>query len=288
MDLARFGLKRRPFPPTPDAELYYPGTPHEQALASLFRAIDDDEGMAILIGEPGTGKTLVGHIFAERLGATAECAFLPHGHYENTAALLQSLLYDLGLPHDAASEQSLRLRLTDHALKTCADGKRLVAIVDEAHLLSIEILEELRLLGNLEAGRKAFQVVCLAQPGIAETLKDAKMSALRQRVSTRVTLGSLPVEDAVDYLVHHVRVAGGQPSELFPDDALEIIARASHGVPRLLNQAAHRSLQVAESALVECADAECVLEALSFLGLDVGEIASEDPILAVAPQRRSA
>src|SRR5436190_23564004 len=93
MDLARFGLKRRPFPPTPDSTLYYPATPHEQALAPLLRAIDDDEGLALLIGEPGVGKSLLGQILIERLGDSAATAFLPHSHYPNRAALLQTILY---------------------------------------------------------------------------------------------------------------------------------------------------------------------------------------------------
>lgn len=274
MDLARFGLNRRPFPPTPDTTLYYPATPHEQALAPLLRAIDGDEGLALLIGEPGVGKSLLGQVLLERLGNNTVGAFLPHSHFANRAALLQTLLYDLGLPYDDASEQTLRLRLTEHALKTCAEGKRLVAVVDEAHLLSVELLEELRLLGNLEAGRKAFQVVCLAQQRILETLKDLKLAAWNQRVSVRVFLPALAVEDAVDYLVHHIRVAGGQPTKLFDDEALEAIARACHGVPRLLNQAANQAFTLAEAAGLGQIDTECALEATSLLGLEADEEAT--------------
>jgi MSHA biogenesis protein MshM len=288
MDLERFGLKRRPFPATPDSSLYYPATPHEQILAPVLRAIKDDDGLALVIGEPGVGKTLLGQILLERLGDTATSAFLPHSHYANRAALLQSILYDLGLPHDDAGEQTLRLRVTDHALKNCADGKRLVTIVDEAHLLAVEILEELRLLGNLEAGRKAFQVVCLAQNRILETLKDARLAAWNQRVAVRLFLPALVVEDAVDYLVHHVRLAGGQPHDLFDDEALEAIARACHGVPRLLNQAANQSLLLAETANLDRIDAEVALEALTQLGLEVDETPGVAPIIDLPAQRLSA
>ncbi|MEI7684104.1 MAG: AAA family ATPase [Planctomycetota bacterium] len=288
MDLARFGLNRRPFPPTPDTVLYYPATPHEQALAPLLHAVDGDEGLALLIGEPGVGKSLLGQVLLERLGDSAVSAFLPHSHFENRAALLQTLLYDLGLPYEDASEQTLRLRLTEHALKTCADGKRLVAIVDEAHLLSAELLEELRLLGNLEAGRKAFQVVCLAQSSILETLKNPRLAAWNQRVSVRIFLPALTVEDAVDYLVHHVRLAGGQPSGVFDDEALETIARACHGVPRLLNQTANQSMILADAANLERIDVECALEALTLLGLEVDDEAGPAEPLLGMPQRRSA
>jgi type II secretory pathway predicted ATPase ExeA len=215
-------------------------------------------------------------------------AFLPHSHYANRSALLQSILYDVGLPYEDASEQTLRLRLTDHALKTCAEGKRLVAIVDEAHLLGAELLEELRLLGNLEAGRKAFQVICLAQQGILETLKTPRLASWNQRANARHFLPALALEDAVDYLVHHVRLAGGQANDLFEDEALEAIARASRGVPRLLNQAANQALAIAESAGLERIDAECALDALSHLGLEAEETANVTPIIDLPAQRRSA
>ncbi len=288
MDLERFGLKRRPFPPTPDSSLYYPATPHEQALAPLLRAIRDDDGLALLIGEPGVGKSLLGQVLLERLGDTVISAFLPHSHFANRAALLQTILYDLGLPYDDGSEQTLRLRLTEFALKACADSKRLVAVVDEAHLLNIEVLEELRLLGNLEAGRKAFQVVCLAQNPILETLKNPRLAAWNQRVAVRLFLPALVVEDAVDYLVHHVRLAGGQPNDLFDDDALESIARSCHGVPRLLNQAANQSLLLAESAGMERIDTECAHEALTLLGLEALETPDAETTLELPAQRRSA
>lgn len=290
MDFTRFGLTCRPFPSTPDLGLYYPATPHEQAVGTLVRAINADEAPCVLLGEPGVGKSLVGQVVVERLGESAVCSFLPHAHFADRAALLQTLLYDLGLPHDEGSEQTLRLRLTDFALKTCAEGKRLVAIIDEAHLLSVEHLEELRLLGNLEAGRKAFQVVCLAQNRLLETLKDPRLAAWNQRVAVRIFLPALTFEDAVDYLAHHLRVAGGRPGTTMDDEAIESIARACHGVPRLLNQAANQAFLLAESAQLDAVDSECALEALSLLGLEVDAGDSNEsghPILDLR-ERRSA
>src|SRR5437763_13682581 len=106
----RFGLKRRPFPATPDDALYYPATGHEAALASLARAVEDEEGLALLSGAPGTGKTLVGYCLSERLGTRALCAFIPNSHLADRSALLQALLYDFKLPYEEGSEQVLRLR----------------------------------------------------------------------------------------------------------------------------------------------------------------------------------
>src|SRR5688572_15268796 len=102
MDENRFGLKRRPFPPTPDSALYYPATLHESALAALLRAINDDEGFVLLTGAPGTGKTLLGYVLVERLGENTVSAFLTNSHFADRSALLQAILFDLGLAIDGA------------------------------------------------------------------------------------------------------------------------------------------------------------------------------------------
>src|SRR5207245_2909870 len=117
------------------------------------------------------------------------------------------ILYDLSLPYDG-SEQALRLRLTDFLLQNYANGKRALLLADEAHHLTADLLEELRLLGNLEAGQgKAFQVILVAQPGILETLRRPELAAVNQRIVSRTRLDALGVEEAVDYLLHHLRTA---------------------------------------------------------------------------------
>src|SRR5262245_8715336 len=115
---SHFGLRRRPFPATPDSECYYPATGHERALALLQQALANEEGLALLTGEPGTGKTLLGHRLLEGLGADATCAFLTNSHFRDPAGLLQAILYDLTLPYEGHGEQELRLALTDHLLRT--------------------------------------------------------------------------------------------------------------------------------------------------------------------------
>jgi general secretion pathway protein A len=265
---ARFGLKRRPFPATPDSSLYYPATSHEAALAPLASALQDDAGLVLLTGEPGSGKTLLGQVLLERLGGSINSAFLTNSHFADRAALLQTMLFDLGLPFEDGSEQVLRLRLTDFLLKGCAEGKRNIVIVDEAHLLNPDLLEELRLLGNLEAGSgKAFQAVCLGQLPIIETLKHPLLGGWRQRMAAHTHVGPLAVEEAYDYLLHHLRLAGGKPENIIDESALESLARGTHGVPRLLNQAAHQALVLADAGELDCVDAEAALEALSLLGL---------------------
>jgi type II secretory pathway predicted ATPase ExeA len=278
MDEQRFGLKRRPFPPTPDTSLYYPATLHESALAALGRGLSDDESFVLLTGEAGAGKTLLGYLLLERMGENVSSAFITNCHFANRSALLQAILYDLGLPHDDASEQTLRLRLTDQLLKNCAEKRRTILVIDEAHLLSADLLEELRLLANLEAGGgKALQIVLLAQPTILRTLQQPGLESLQQRLAVRSTLGALQPDEAYDYLLHHLRLAGGKPEKIFDETAFEVIARGTHGIPRCLNQAAHQAMLLAEQGELPNIDAEAALEALSMLGMAPSEEVEPTP-----------
>jgi type II secretory pathway predicted ATPase ExeA len=272
-----FGLKRRPFRSTPDSDSYYPATTHEQALARLLQGIEADEGLLLLTGAPGTGKTLLCHRLLERVPPETASAFLTHGYFAGRGALLQAILFELALAYEGRGEQELRLALTEFLLQNYKNGRRALLLVDEAQHLTSDLLEELRLLGNLEAGAgKALQVVLVAQPAIMETLHDRALEAVRQRLAIRVALNLLDVREAADYLVHQFRAAGARPDAIVSDEALALIARGTHGVPRLLNQAAHQALMLACAAAVEQVDAEAALEALGLLGLDVGD-ESEEP-----------
>jgi type II secretory pathway predicted ATPase ExeA len=268
----RFGLKRRPFPATPDSSLFYPATPHEAALAPMLRALGENEGLLLLTGAPGTGKTVLGQVLLERLEGEVASVFLTNSHLPDRAALLQALLFDMGLPYDDGAEQVLRLRLTDHVLKNFAAGKRTVAVIDEAQHLSADLLEELRLLGNLEAGQdKAFQVVCLAQEAMVERLNQPQLGAWKQRLAVHARLGPLSAAEACDYLLHHLRLAGGKPDKIMDESGLEVLARGTQGIPRLLNHAAHQALSLADAAEMDMVDAEAALEALAILGLQAEE-----------------
>jgi type II secretory pathway predicted ATPase ExeA len=269
MIVTHFGLRQRPFPASPDGACYYPATTHERALARLGDGLAAGEGVLVLTGAPGTGKTLLGQLLLERQGGGASIAFLTNSHFAGRAGLLQALLFDLGLAHEGRGEQEMRLALTDHLLRTFAGGRTTAVLVDEAQHLDADLLEELRLLGNLESNAgKAVQVVLAGQPALAERLAQPELAPLRQRVSVRAALEPLGLQEAADYLLHHVRVAGGRPETLFSDEALELLARGGGGLPRRLNQAGSRALALAAEAGAAQVDAEAALEALAELGLE--------------------
>lgn len=264
---SHFGLRERPFRSLPDASRYYPATGHEVALSQLLQGLAEEEGLLLLGGEPGIGKTLLCHCLLQRVG-DVRSAFLTNSHLPNRVALLQAILYELSLPYEGRGEQDLRLALTDNLLAHCASGEPTLLLVDEAHHLTPDLLEELRLLANLEGGAgRALQVVLVAQRRLLDTLDRRELTSFRQRLSVRASLEPLAEAEAADYLLHHLRAAGGRPEKIVSSEGLEVLARGTGGVPRLLNQAAHRALLLAHGAGAETVDAEAALEALALLGL---------------------
>jgi type II secretory pathway predicted ATPase ExeA len=283
MDEKRFGLRQRPFPATPDCRCYYPASSYELVLAHLLQAVTDDEGFALLAAPPGMGKTLLCHCLLERLGPQVTSAFLTNSHCGDRTALLQAILYDWSLCYEG-SEQALRLQLEEFLLNNFAAGKRALMIVDEAHHLSPDVLEELRLLGNLESGQgKAFQVILVSQPALLETLQRPELAAVNQRLAIRERLEPLGLDEAIDYLLHHLRIAGGRPDDIVTEDALTLLARGARGIPRLLNRVGHQALLVAAAADVDLVDAEVALETLGLLGLEVDDVPAEGKDLLPVP-----
>jgi type II secretory pathway predicted ATPase ExeA len=268
MDESRLEVLKRAFRPIPDSNAYYPATSHEQALACVSAALNDDEGLALIVGGPGLGKTLLGHCFLERLGDGIASAFLLTTHFRDPASLLQALLYDFALPYEGRSEEEMRLALTDYFLQNYEAGRKTVLVIDEAQLLTPAVLEELRLLGNLEGKRgKAVQVVLLSLPTILETLQMPELDALQQRLAARAELRPLDQHEAADYLLHQARRVCPRHEEILTEEALQIIAQSCQGIPRLLNRAMHKALSLAIAASADVLDAEAVLDATAALGL---------------------
>lgn len=285
MDPSRFGLHRRPFRFVPDAALYYPATTHETALARVADALADGEGFALVAGPPGSGKTLLAHILIDRTGDDVASAVLTHSRYHRRSELFQAILFELGLPHESRHEQDLRLALTEYLLGRHAAGQSTVLFVDEAHGLPAELLEELRLLGNLESpAGKAVQIVLLGLPGLLDTLDRPELAALAQRTAARCRLEPLDVHESADYLLHHLRLAGARKA-VFCDEALDALARGCKGLPRLLNQTAHAALNLADRDGNSQVDLEAALEALRQHQLD-GTAADEPPPIPLAREDR--
>lgn len=241
-----FGLEQRPFLSTPDPAGYFPTPSHEEALALLKCCVNDGEGIGVLAGRPGTGKTLLCHLLLSEIGPSHAPVFVANTHLGSVRSLLQAILFDLSLEYEALDEQELRLRLTQFLLERFYNGQHTLLFVDEAQNLSIDQLEELRLLTNLEGhGERAVQVLLIAQESLAEMLKDERLRAFRQRIAVYARLRPFTADETMEYIRHRIAHAGGNADSIFTASAISEIHMRSEGIPRRINQLCHRTLLLA-------------------------------------------
>ena len=279
MDLARFGLTSRPFRPTPDTNAYFASTTHESALNRIQDAFANQEGLALLDGEPGLGKTLIALKFLEDLPSDVPRLFIPSSRFGRAADLFQTILFDHDAPYQGMTEHELRLAVTDLLQKRLSSAVTTVIVFDEAQHLTSELLEEIRLLGNLERrATKAAFVVLIAQTSLRERLQKPDLEAFHQRIGVRCQLEQLSTDESVNYLTSQLTKAGARSVDLITDEALTLCVHSCHGRPRLMNQVAHLALTMSDGAGERRVDTESMLEALTQLGVKIEELGEEMPI----------
>jgi type II secretory pathway predicted ATPase ExeA len=283
-----FGLDRQPFRPAVDPDSYFPAVSHEFALGAVAASFARRDPIVLIDGPSGVGKSLVARKWLEHLVPDVPRVIVPNTRAERPAELLQAILFDLGKPYHALSEQELRLAVTGHLLDSAGENPYpTVLVLDEAQDLSESVFEELRLLGNLETRRgTALFVVLVAQPRLRETLALPAYEPFAQRLAMQAAIAPLSGDESTGYIQHQVRAAGGEPEKVFTAEALALLAGACRGVPRLLNRAAALTLELAASGEAEQADVEATLEALDRLGLaSLEPDQPTDPILLPHPAR---
>ncbi len=239
-----FGLNEKPFSITPDPRFLFLSERHAEALAHLVYGINEAGGFIQLTGEVGTGKTTVVRSLLAQAPKHAEIALILNPRMTPSEFLL-AICEELGIHVEQRSEGSLKDLvdlLSFHLLKAHAEGKRIVLVVDEAQNLAPEVLEQVRLLTNLETEtQKLLQIILIGQPELRELLDRTELRQLAQRITGRYHLDPLSREETAAYVRHRLRVAGAT-REVFSNYALREIARLSGGVPRLVNIICDRSL----------------------------------------------
>jgi general secretion pathway protein A len=239
-----FGLNEKPFSITPDPRYLFLSERHAEALAHLVYGVNEAGGFIQLTGEVGTGKTTVVRSLLAQAPKHAEIALILNPRM-SPAEFLLAICEELGLSVPAGSERSLKDLvdlLSRHLLKAHAEGKRIVLVVDEAQNLATEVLEQVRLLTNLETEtQKLLQIILIGQPELRELLGRVELRQLAQRITGRYHLDPLSDDEAAAYVRHRLRVAGAT-REIFGNGALREIQRLSGGVPRLINIISDRAL----------------------------------------------
>jgi general secretion pathway protein A len=240
-----FGLTEKPFAITPDPRYLYMSARHTDALAHLIYGISESGGFIQLTGEVGTGKTTLIRSLLEQLPAKADIALILSPQL-TTLEFLQTIAEELrcAVPQER-TVKALIDRLNAHLLRVHSEGRRVVLIVDEAQTLSPELLEQVRLLTNLEtAKQKLLQIILIGQPELRELLDQPQMRQIAQRITGRYHLEPLGLEDTAAYLRHRMNVAGAQ-TDVFGRSAIRRLYRESRGIPRLINVIADRALLAA-------------------------------------------
>ncbi len=244
MYLTFFGLNEKPFSITPDPRYLFLSERHAEAMAHLLYGINEAGGFIQLTGEVGTGKTTIVRSLLAQAPENAEIALILNPRMTPPEFLL-TLCEELGIGVPDSAERSLKDLvdiLNDYLLRAHAAGRRVVLVVDEAQNLAPEVLEQVRLLTNLETNtRKLLQIILIGQPELRELLSRNELRQLAQRITGRYHLDPLSEPETAAYVRHRLRVAGAT-SEIFGRFALREIHRISGGVPRVINVICDRAL----------------------------------------------
>jgi general secretion pathway protein A len=279
-----YGLREQPFGVTPDPRFLYLAPSHGEALASLVYAIETKRGFSALIAEPGMGKTSLLFHLLDKIKSSARTAFLFRPD-SNTKELLQSLLTDLGIEAFAQDVPRMHEMLNSVLLDELNAGRKFVWVIDEAQDLDSEVLESVRLLSNFETpASKLMHIVLAGQTALSEKLARPELVQLRQRVSTLVRLEPLSTAETSHYIQHRAWLAGCTNENLFTYESRMLIAHASQGIPRNINNLCFSCLSLGFVEHRKEIEPSIVQEALADQEIDFSKAKASEPPPAYAPR----
>jgi general secretion pathway protein A len=245
MYLDFYGLKEEPFGVTPDPRFLYLSPEHREALASIYYGIEAGRGFLALIAVPGMGKTTLLFHLLERFRSSARTAFLFQTQC-NSREFMRFLLTELSCASAAGQDPvAMHEEFNRLLLQEARAGRRCIVIVDEAQNLDPSVLETIRLLSDFETPRaKLLQIILAGQPELANKLARPSLAQLRQRISLIGRLNTMPAQETRAYMEHRLKVAGANGQQIFTDEACELIAELSLGIPRNINNLCFHALSL--------------------------------------------
>jgi type II secretory pathway predicted ATPase ExeA len=277
--LDHFGLSKPPFQITPDLDFFFSGGRRGDILSALLHVAAHDEGIITLVAEVGSGKTLLARLMISRLG-TAVCAVYLANPCFSRDEIIAAIGRDLGLIDMGNSIEGKLAVLRDELLRRHAAGQRVLLVIDEAHAMPAESLEEVRLLSNLETGQhKLVNIMLFGQPELDGLLAEPRLRQVRDRVIHRFVLPPLQADEASAYIDHRLRAAGWHGARLFSAAALARLVKASEGRARRINLLADKALLAAYAQGARSVEGTHVASAEQ-------ELPIEHPALAAAGHTR--
>src|SRR5512134_493945 len=245
--LEHFGLKEPPFRITPHTDFFFDGADRGATLEALLYAIQHEEGIVKVVGEVGSGKTLLCRVLIERLPKHVETIYLANPSFSRDE-ILYAVAEELKIEFSRERATIALRALQDRLIASYAEGRRTVILIDEAHAMPEDTLEQVRLLSNLETSRhKLLQIVLFGQPELEEVLALPSLRQLKDRITHSFRMRPLSQEESVHYLSFRMRAAGYRGPDVFAPDAVARIARASGGLTRRINILADKALLAAFS-----------------------------------------
>ena len=283
--LEHFGLREPPFRITPHTDFFFTGANRGPTLDALIYAITQDEGIVKVTGEVGSGKTMLCRMLLERLPADVESLYLANPSLSRSE-ILGAIADELGIPADGKTTHSMIRTLQDALVERYAAGKRVVIMIDEAHAMPAESLEEIRLLSNLESkATKLLQIALFAQPELDERLAANDMRQLRERITQHFNLAPLKAGEVGNYIDFRLRAAGYHGPNPFTARAVDMIARISEGLSRRINILADKSLLAAYSSgshQVDAAEVKTAAQDARFAPIQQKTASPFTPLLKLA------
>jgi general secretion pathway protein A len=278
-----YGLRQRPFNLTSNPRYLLLTSAHAEALSSLHYGISSRLGIIVLIGEAGTGKTTVIRAAMASQPSGAQFVVMNNPLLSRTE-FFQHLAQGFGLTDGAVDSKTRFLsELTQVLEESARSGRQTALIVDEAHALPYEILEEVRLLANIETDEdKLLPVVLAGQPELGDRLNKPDLRQLKQRVALRCSLRTLTLKETAAYVAGRIGVAGGDAAKLFTGEAVQLIHRYSRGVPRTISVVCDNALVTGFAADERPIDVETIREVCRDLDLKIAEPMAERPAMNAA------
>ncbi len=268
-----YDLARNPFDLTPDPTCFVPTARHNEALAALYYGIRRHKGVVVVTGEVGTGKTLLLRCLLRLFKESKEIAYAYLFNCRLSATeFLYYTLSDFGVPVSGQNKSKLLLDLSRYVSSRGLKGLTTVLIVDEAHQLSMELLEEIRLLSNLETNDdKLLQIILVGQPELDDKLDSFELRPLKQRIALRAHLSSLDATETEKYIGERMRIAGGGPrsAPVFSSEAIKAVHLHSKGFPRLINTLCENALIAGYARQQQTITPELIKEVADDFRLDV-------------------